>query len=96
MTLFRRRPDRPINCRQVGKRLQRYLDGEIDDLTARRIMHHLEDCRRCGLEAAEYAAIKASLAQRDGVADEAVARLREFGERLVREGPPSDDESTGT
>ncbi|MGH9138576.1 MAG: zf-HC2 domain-containing protein [Acidimicrobiales bacterium] len=95
MTLFRRRPDRPINCRQVGKRLQRYLDGDIDELTARRILHHLEDCRRCGLEAAAYAAIKASLARRGEVADDAVARLREFGERLLREGPPSEDESAG-
>ena len=95
MSLFRRRPDRPINCHQVGRRLQRYLDGELDELTARRIMRHLEDCRRCGLEAAAYTAIKASLSRRGGVPDEAVARLREFGERLLREGPPSEDESTG-
>lgn len=96
MRLFHRRPDRPINCHQVGRRLQRYLDGELDELTARRIMHHLEDCRRCGMEAAAYTAIKASLAGRADVHDDAVARLREFAERLLRDGPPSEDESTGT
>ncbi|MGH9119557.1 MAG: zf-HC2 domain-containing protein [Acidimicrobiales bacterium] len=46
MRLFRRRPDRPMNCIQVGRRLQRYLDSDVDDLTARRIMRHLEDCLR--------------------------------------------------
>jgi anti-sigma factor RsiW len=96
MSLFHRRPDRPMNCMQVGRRLQRYLDGEIDEVTARRIMRHLEDCRRCGMEAAAYAAIKASLARRGEVPDETVERLREFGERLLREGPPREDESTGT
>jgi anti-sigma factor RsiW len=96
MTLFRRRPDRPLNCRQVGRRLQRYLDGDLDELTTRRIIRHLDDCRRCGMEAAAYAAIKASLARRGHVDAAAVARLREFAERLLREGPPSEDESTGT
>jgi anti-sigma factor RsiW len=100
MRLFRPRADRPLNCRQVGRLLQRYLDREVDDLTARRIMRHLEDCRRCGLEAAAYTQIKASLARRGGtVPDDAVERLREFGERLLREGPPEDvdvpDESSG-
>lgn len=95
MSLFHRRPDRPINCMQVGRRLQRYLDGDIDEVTARRIMRHLEDCRRCGMEAAAYTAIKASLARRGEVPADAVTRLREFGERLLREGPPAEDESTG-
>lgn len=89
MRPFRRRPDRPMNCMQVGRRLQRYLDGDLDDLTARRIMAHLEDCRRCGMEATTYAEIKASLARRGtDIPDNAVARLRAFGERLVHEGPP--------
>lgn len=91
-----RRSDRLLNCRQVGRRLQRYLDGDLDELTARRIIRHLDDCRRCGMEAAAYAAIKASLSRRGRDDDEAVARLREFGEQLLRDGPPSEDESTGT
>ncbi len=64
MRPFRHRSDRPMNCMQVGRRLQRYLDGDLDDLAARRIMRHLEDCRRCGMEATAYTEIKASLARR--------------------------------
>lgn len=93
MNMFRRRAERPMNCMQVGRRLQRYLDGEVDDLTAKRIMGHLEDCRRCGMEATAYSEIKASLARRRGsaVPDDAVTRLRTFGERLLHEGPPAND-----
>jgi anti-sigma factor RsiW len=93
MNPFRRRAERPMNCMQVGRRLQRYLDGDVDDLTARRIMLHLDDCRRCGMEATAYTEIKASLARRgEDLPDDAVARLRSFGERLIEEGPPADDE----
>jgi anti-sigma factor RsiW len=102
VSFFRRRADRPLNCHQVGRRLQRYLDGEIDELMARRIMHHLEDCRRCGMEAAAYTEIKASIARRgEDLPDDTVARLRSFGQRLIEEGPPADgddelpDETTG-
>ena len=72
---------------------KRYLDGDVDDLTARRIVLHLEDCRRCGMEAAAYTEIKASLARRgEKLPDDAVARLLSFGERLIEEGPPSDED----
>jgi anti-sigma factor RsiW len=89
-----------MNCMQVGRRLQRYIDGDVDELTARRIMLHLEDCRRCGLEVTTYTEIKASLARRDEVLpDDALARLRSFGKRLIEEGPPADldvpDETSG-
>lgn len=90
MTTFRRRSERPMNCRQVGRRLQRYLDGDLDDLTNRRVLHHLESCRRCGMEATVYTEIKASLARRRTVLpDDAVSRLRAFGQELLREGPPT-------
>ncbi|MGH9137706.1 MAG: zf-HC2 domain-containing protein [Acidimicrobiales bacterium] len=93
MRLFSRRPDRPMGCRQVGRLLQRYLDGDLDDLAARRIMNHLEDCRRCGMEAATYTQIKASLARRDhDIADDTVHRLRQFGEQLLHDRPPDGDE----
>ncbi len=89
MTPFRRASTRPMNCKQVGRRLQSYLDGDLDDLTARRIIRHLEDCRRCGLEAAAYSEIKASLARRaHDVPNDAVTRLRAFGQRLALDGPP--------
>ncbi|MEO7571611.1 MAG: zf-HC2 domain-containing protein [Acidimicrobiales bacterium] len=100
MKPFRRRSDRPMSCVQVGRRLQRYLDDDLDDLTARRILRHLEDCRRCGLEASAYTEIKASLGRRAvNVPDDAVTRLRAFGEQLVHEGPSAEhhlpDETPG-
>ena len=93
MTLFHRRADRPMSCREVGRVLQRYLDHDLDDLTAQRILDHLHDCRRCGLEAAAYAEIKASLARRgDAVRDDAVRRLRAFGEQLLSQPPAATDD----
>ncbi len=55
-----------MSCRQVGKVLQTYLDDELDDDTARKVAAHLEDCRRCGLEAETYEALKESLWPRSG------------------------------
>lgn len=87
----RNRVDRPANCREVIRVLQSYLDGEVDDLTARRIEEHLDDCRRCGLEATTYADIKNSLRHRRTVDREAVERLRAFGEQLAT-GDDGDDQ----
>ncbi len=73
-----------MSCHQVGKVLQTYLDDELDDDSARKVAAHLEDCRRCGLEAETYEALKASLRRGpSGLADDSVARLRQFGERLA-------------
>lgn len=92
-----RRADRPLSCAQVGRRLQRYLDGEIDDLMARRILRHLEDCRRCGMQIETYRAIRASLArQTDAVPEDTVDRLRSFGESLLRDRESGDPEETGS
>jgi anti-sigma factor RsiW len=74
------------SCMQVMRVLQSYLDGHTDEVTARRVANHLEACRRCGLEAATYRAIKASLARKAGPLDEAtVERLRAFGAALGEE-----------
>lgn len=74
-----------LDCHEVGELLQHYLDEHIDDERARLIELHLEDCRRCGLEAETYRRIKDSLAaQAPEVPQDAVARLRDFGERLAR------------
>lgn len=72
-------------CRQVARLVQSYLDGEVDGLTADRVGAHLEECRRCGLEAETYAEIKHALARRCDVSAAAVDRLRAFGERLIAE-----------
>ena len=86
--LRRHRAARPMTCAEAAQVLQRYLDGEVDDLTARRVHEHLEMCRRCGLEAQTYRAIKDAVA-RGGlpVERDVLDRLRQFGERLAEEGP---------
>lgn len=83
LTLFPK-SRRMMTCRRVGETLQAYLDGEVDDLSARRIAHHLENCRRCGMELDVYTEIKASLQRRGGdVNGEALERLRSFGQQLA-------------
>ena len=90
------RSARKMNCMQVGRTLQSYLDDEIDDLTARRIAAHLEDCRRCGMEESAYRELKASLARRAEPVDaepvdaEPLDRLRAFSRRLADGEVPPD------
>jgi predicted anti-sigma-YlaC factor YlaD len=83
--------DRPLTCREVGRLLQRYLDGDTDEQTTAHVAEHLEDCRRCGLEATIYREIKASLArQAPTLPATALARLRRFSDRLATEGYAAD------
>lgn len=85
---------RMMTCRRVGEKLQAYLDGEVDDLTTRRIAHHLEDCRRCGMDLDVYTQIKASLQRRgDEVAADALERLSAFSQQLASEPDPESDEA---
>ncbi|MGD9798173.1 MAG: anti-sigma factor [Microbacteriaceae bacterium] len=78
-----RRNDDEATCAEVAGILQHFLDGQVDDMTAQRVRRHLEACRRCGLEAQTYTAIKDALARhRPAPDDEAVERLRAFGEEL--------------
>ncbi|MFP5488162.1 MAG: anti-sigma factor family protein, partial [Acidimicrobiia bacterium] len=70
--------------------LQQYLDDELDAARGQLIAAHLDDCRRCGLEAETYEQIKQTLASRRAdVPDESVDRLREFGRSLIRGEEPS-------
>ena len=90
MKLLGRTPPGGMNCHQVGELLQQYLDGQIDADRAGRIEEHLDECRRCGMEAETYARIKATLAaQRADVPAESLDRLREFGQRLARGEDPT-------
>ncbi len=85
MRLFRRAGG-PMSCAAVGRRLQQFLDGELDDARSAAIAAHLEDCARCGLEATVYEHIKASLAQQgaDRLDDPTLQRLRHFADRLAQ------------
>lgn len=74
---------RRMNCLQVTRVLQAYLDGETTGATARRVAAHLEDCRRCGLEASTYYEVKMALARRAAPSGEALARLHRFGDSLL-------------
>lgn len=80
--LGRRKPR--VDCRQVGRVLQSYLDNGLEPDFAAKISAHLEACRECGLEAETYERIKTSLAAKmPGVDSQAVERLRRFGEDLT-------------
>lgn len=89
--LFGRRSHEQLDCHAVGELLQQYLDHEIDEVRGRLIAEHLEDCRRCGLEAETYEHIKETLAaQRTAVPEDSVERLRNFGQALIRGEEPSE------
>jgi anti-sigma factor RsiW len=78
----RRRSD--VNCREVGKVLQSYLDNNVEEDFAEKIAEHLEACKECGLEAETYRQIKTTLAGRMPEVDSAaVERLRAFGDQLT-------------
>ncbi len=85
--------DAMATCREVGRVLQSYLDGQVDELTARRVSRHLDACRHCGLEAHVYEELEAALARRATQVDPTVVeRIQSFGRDLV-DSPP--DEATG-
>jgi len=67
------------NCREVGLRLQSYLDDELDPARMDLIRAHLEACRDCGLEYDVYARIKADIGRQRLDPDAGVIeRLRSF------------------
>jgi anti-sigma factor RsiW len=92
---FRRRP-RPMTCHEVAEVLQTYLDDETDEVAARRVAHHLEDCVRCGLEVVTYRHIKETIVRGAPELDTAtVERLRAFGERVAAGHVTGDGDATG-
>ncbi len=79
-------------CLRTSRVLQAYLDGETDGRSGGRVARHLEDCRRCGLQASTYQAIKQVLAGGGGTVDElALHRLRAFTRSLSTTGQAETD-----
>lgn len=79
-------------CARVARALQSYLDGEVDPPTAAMVTAHLEICRRCGLQAQTYQAIKTAIAT-TGQADvdqAALGRLHAFAAGLDASGNEGD------
>ncbi|HEX2026704.1 MAG TPA: zf-HC2 domain-containing protein [Nitriliruptorales bacterium] len=75
------------DCHEVAEVLQTYVDGELDAATAMLVADHLEDCRRCGMEASAYRDMKARLARLADAADPAaVDRLKLFVDGLTKDG----------
>jgi len=73
-----------MSCKEVGLRLQSYLDGELDEKRMGQIRAHLEDCVHCGLEFEAFEKIKRDLSAQSVPADSAaLARLREFSEQIA-------------
>jgi anti-sigma factor RsiW len=81
-----------IECMRVKPLLQPFLDGALDEAERELVARHLEACRRCGLAASTYRALKERLHGLGATADpETVARLEEFVDELAGvddDGPP--------
>ncbi len=74
------------SCREVGLRLQTYLDGELDEDRKEQIRAHLDACVCCGLDADAFQEIKTNLANVSRASDEdAIKRLMEFSARIAEE-----------
>ncbi len=79
-----RRRKATVDCREVGRVLQSFLDRDVEPDFAAKIAGHLEACRDCGLEVETYERIKSSLAGRTPDVDaEVISRLRAFGEEIT-------------
>jgi len=82
-------------CREVGRVLQTYLDGELDADRVQKVTAHLDHCLRCGMQADTYLRIKNALAHaadRGDVHPEdrlAIERLRRFADTISGSVPPS-------
>ncbi len=78
----RRKPE--VDCREVGRVLQSYLDDNVEPGFAGKIAAHLDECKKCGLESTAYTQLKDSLGQtRPAVDSHTIERLRAFGTELT-------------
>lgn len=73
-----------MDCRAVGRLLQSFLDGAVEDTRAVAVANHLDECRECGLNAESYRWLKAAVAAAARADDPGqVQRVRAFAEELI-------------
>jgi len=76
-----------VTCLQVARILQKYLDDQLDEVAAAQVANHLDECRRCGLDAESYREVKVALTSRSRPpTPEQMERLTSFVAELVTEG----------
>ncbi len=86
------------NCREIGRWIAGYLDGELAVDRARTLREHLEACVPCGLELELSARVRAALSRTATPAPEdpqALARLRAFAQRLADAPDPESPHDLG-
>lgn len=72
-----------VSCREVGRVLQAYLDGYVEQPEAGELDAHFAHCRDCGLEIEVYRQLKQSLRESGPEVPPAVMdRLRRFAAEL--------------
>jgi RNA polymerase sigma-70 factor (ECF subfamily) len=70
-------------CRESARLLQLHLDGVLDPTRSDFLHHHLDVCRRCGLQAQAYQRIQQSLREgRQAPDPDAVRRLRRLAQEI--------------
>ncbi|MDP8928098.1 MAG: zf-HC2 domain-containing protein [Actinomycetota bacterium] len=91
---WHRRREDALDCREVARVLQTYLDHELDQYSVRKVSRHLEVCRRCGLEASTYRQLKQRLSDLSRPVDpEVIERLRNFADKLTDHAGTASDQS---
>lgn len=74
-------------CAEALDALHEYLDGELAPGRLAAIAPHLDVCRRCGLEAEAYRALKQAVRRAgNGVDAAGLERLRAYARRLGHPG----------
>ena len=70
---------------RLRSKVQAYVDGELDEPTARAVRAHLRECWWCSGDAQTHRLVRGSLRRRrDGLTSLPVARLRRFVQDLDR------------
>ena len=59
LDMFRRKGG--ARCVEIGRQIQTFLDGGLDQAAAAKVSNHLAACRRCGLSADDYRRLKEAL-----------------------------------